>query len=78
VLTKSAIREPLIKRRRWKKKQKGRPIEKQTIRWSVERLFGWYQRKFRRLVVRWERLNSAWQGFVNFGFILVWIKILVG
>jgi len=71
--------KPLISKRKWKnKKVRGRPPGKQFIRWKSERLFSWYQRKFRRFVVRWERLDAPWQGLLSFGFILLWVQILVG
>jgi transposase len=71
--------KPLISKRKWKnKKARGRPPGKQCIRWKSERLFSWYQRKFRRFVVRWERLDAPWQGFLSFGFILLGVQILVG
>lgn len=32
----------------------------ETVRWKVERSFAWLKRKSRRLLMRWERLSSAW------------------
>lgn len=51
------------------------------FRWKVERAISWLQRKFRRLVVRWERRLCYWKGFLNFSLIFFWInklKILSG
>jgi len=50
-------------------------------RWKVERAISWLQRKFRRLVVRWERRLCYWKGFLTFSLIFFWIdklKILSG
>ena len=64
--------------RQRKKPKLGRPYAKTIDRWKCERTFAWYQRKFRRLVVRWERRNVYWHGFLAFGFCLMWIDRLVG
>ncbi|MBW4451141.1 MAG: transposase [Spirirestis rafaelensis WJT71-NPBG6] len=54
-LRKRGIR-PQIPKRVWKtKKNRGRPIKISVPRFQQERCFAWYQRKYRRLVVRWER-----------------------
>jgi len=39
-------------------------------RWVVERTFAWIQ-NFRRLVVRWDRLESTYRGFLLFACIVV-------
>ena len=45
-----------IPKRVWKsKKPLGRPIKKEVPRFQAERTFAWFQKKYRRLVVRWER-----------------------
>ena len=46
-------------------------------RWKVERAIAWLQRKFRRLVVRWERRLIFWKGFLNFSLIFFWINKLI-
>lgn len=56
----------------------GRPLAKPIDRWIGERTFAWYQRKFRRLTVRWERRNLYWNGFLCFAFCFLWIDKLVG
>ncbi len=43
-----------------RRKKPGRPVEKiesilKRMRWKVERAISWLQRKFRRLVILWER-----------------------
>jgi transposase len=68
-----------INRRRSKRKRPGRPFAKPVDRWKCERTFAWLQRKFRRLVVRWERRDIYWQGFLSFAFCFMWMeRILVG
>lgn len=46
-------------------------------RWKVERGISWLQRKYRRLVVRWERRMKYWEGFLGLGILLYWIRELV-
>src|SRR5262249_9938895 len=54
-LRKRGIRAQIPKRV-WKtKKNRGRPIKKVVPRFQAERTFAWFQKKYRRLVVRWER-----------------------
>jgi hypothetical protein len=60
---------PLIALRRLGKTQAQKKIWVKRIRWQVERAISWLQRKFRRLVVRWERKLSLWKAFLNFGLI---------
>ena len=69
---------PWISRRR----KPGRMAQKvvstlKRMRWKVERAISWLQRKFRRLVVRWERKLQYWRGFLMFGLISFWINKLV-
>jgi len=47
-------------------------------RWQVERAISWLQRKFRRLVIRWERRMKYWKGFLTIGLIKFWIDKLLG
>src|SRR5580700_5966448 len=46
-------------------------------RWKVERGISWLQRKYRRLVVRWERRMKYWEGFLGLGILLYWVRELV-
>jgi transposase len=49
--------KPEIPKRQWKgKKQRGRPMIKTIPRYKVERTFSWFQRKYRRITTRWERI----------------------
>lgn len=79
-LRKRGIR-PQIPKRVWKtKKNKGRPIKISVPRFQQERCFAWYQRKYRRLVVRWERQTVYFDSFIDLATIHIWIQriLLVG
>ena len=71
---------PQFPKRIWGGRRKpGRPIKNDAPRFQVERTFSWFQRKYRRLVVRWERIESCFQAFSDLAFIHIWLKkILVG
>ena len=72
---------PEIPRRKWKgrKQPPGRKLVKRVARFVVERTFAWLQRKFRRLVVRWERLEVCFDAFVHVAIIMIWLQqLLVG
>lgn len=47
-------------------------------RWQVERAFAWLKRRCRRLMVRWERKEVVWEGFVTMGLIYTWLINLLG
>lgn len=70
---------PQIKKRRWKgKKPTGRPIMDVVPRYQQERSFSWFQRKYRRLVVRWERLKMCFDAFLLLACSYIWFSKLVG
>ena len=71
---------PQIPKRRWKtKKLRGRPIKKDVPRYQAERAFAWFQRKYRRLVVRWERLAACFNAFLAIAMIHMWVhRLIVG
>ena len=49
-----------IPKRIWKtKNNRGRPIKKVVPRFQAERTFAWFQKKYRRLVGRWERIAAC-------------------
>src|SRR4029453_15095219 len=59
ILRKRGIRAPIPKRV-WKtKNNRGRPIKTVVPRFQAERTFAWFQKKDRRLVVRWERIAAC-------------------
>lgn len=49
----------------------------ERYRWKVERGISWLQRKYRRVVVRWERRMRYWEGFLTLGILLYWVRQLV-
>ena len=72
---------PQLPKRLWKgKKKPGRGIKISVPRFQQERCFTWYQRKYRRLVVRWERISACFCAFVAIATIHIWINriLLVG
>ncbi|MBS4165081.1 hypothetical protein NEOC65_000128 [Neochlamydia sp. AcF65] len=62
----------------YRRKKPGKTTEKASstlkrMRWQVEGAIPWLQRRFRRLVVRWERKVNYWQAFLTFSLIGFWI-----
>lgn len=78
-LRQRGIRPELPKRvfKKAKRKTPGPKLQKRVKRFVVERTFSWYQRKFRRLVVRWERKSQNFEAFVLFGFAFIWLQRLL-
>jgi transposase len=67
-----------IPKRVWKtKKARGRPIKMEVPRFQAERTFAWFQKKYRRLVVRWERLAACFTAFLAIATIHIWIQRLI-
>lgn len=72
---------PQLPQRNWKTKiNRGRPIKISVPRFQQERCFAWFQRKYRRLVVRWERISALFNAFLTLATIHLWIRriLLVG
>ena len=69
-----------IPKRVWKSKPlRGRPIKQDMPRFQAERTFAWFQNKYRRLVVRWERLAVCFAAFLAIATIHLWIhRLIVG
>jgi hypothetical protein len=68
---------PQFPKRVWKtKKNRGRPIKISAPRFQQERCFAWFQRKYRRLVVRWERISACFDAFLSLATIHMWINII--
>ena len=66
-----------------RRKKRGKIVDKiesimKRQRWKVERAISWLQRKFRRLVSRWERKVKYWKGFLTLGLVVFWVDRLVG
>ena len=78
-LRKRGIRAQIAKRV-WKaKKPRGRPLKIDVPRFQAERTFAWFQRKYRRLVVRWERRAACFAAFLAIATIHIWIhRLIVG
>jgi transposase len=67
-----------IPKRVWKTKtSRGRPIKMAVPRFQAERTFAWFQKKYRRLVVRWERLAACFTAFLAIATIHIWIQRLI-
>ncbi len=79
-LRKRGIRSQLPKRNYKTKKNLGRPIKISVPRFQQERCFAWYQKKYRRLVVRWERQKANFDAFLSLATVHIWISriLLVG
>ena len=71
---------PQIPKRVWKTKPpRGSPIKKVVPRFQAERTFAWFQKKYRRLVVRWERIAACFAAFLALATIHIWIhRLIVG
>jgi Transposase DDE domain len=71
---------PQIPKRVWRsRKPRGRPIKKEVPRYQAERTFAWFQRKYRRLAVRWERLAACFNAFLVMAMMHIWVhKLIVG
>jgi len=71
--------KPVIPKRVWKacRQPPGKKPAISRTRWQVERCFSWMQRKYRRLVVRWERRSLYWNGFLQLSIIMIWVDKLI-
>jgi Transposase DDE domain len=76
-LRKRGIRGQIAKRQWRGKKPLGRPIQISTPRFQQERCFAWLQSKYRKLVVRWERLKLCFDAFIHLAIVHIWIDKLV-
>jgi IS5 family transposase len=71
---------PQIPKRMWKNRRpQGRPTKREAPRYQAERTVAWLQRKYRRVVVRWERLAVCFDAFLALAMIHLWVrKLIVG
>ena len=67
--------QPQIPRKKNAKKRPGRPVCMKSPRFQV---FSWLQRKFRRLVVRQERLPRCFDAFLSLSVCVMWIQRIMG
>ena len=63
-LRKRGLRAQRLKRVWRTKKNRGRSIKKVVPRFQAEWTFAWFQKKYRRLVVRWERIAACFDAFL--------------
>jgi Transposase DDE domain len=69
---------PQIPQRVWNnRKPRGRPMKKDVPRFQAERTLAWCQRKYRRLVVRWERRATGFNAFLAIAMIHLWTRRLI-
>ena len=76
-LRKRGIRAQSPKRVWQTQKHRGRPIKKGVPRFQAERTFAWFQKKYRRLVVRWERSAACFEAFLTLATVHIWIQRLI-
>ena len=61
------------------KKNRGRPSAQVVPRFPAERTVAWFQKKYRRLVVRWERITACFEAFLALATIHIWVhRLIVG
>jgi Transposase DDE domain len=78
-LRKRGIRAHLPKRVWKSKNNRARPLQQVVPRFQAERTFAWFQKKYRRLVVRWERSAACFDAFLALATIHIWIhRLIVG
>ena len=78
-LRQRGIRAQIPKRVGQTKKNRGRPIKKVVPRLQAERTFAWFPKKYRRWVVRWERIAACFEAFLAVATIHIWIhRLIVG
>ncbi len=64
---------PYRKKNQKRKYHDGRKLRRYKRRWKVERTFAWLQ-NFRRLVVRWDRKLTIYQGFFHLACHLITLR----
>ena len=57
--------------------QDGRPLRRYRRRWTVERTIAWLQ-NYRRLCIRWEKSQLAFQGFLHLACALLLMREVLG
>jgi len=62
----------ISRRKTQKQKEEKMNVYLEKERWMVERTIAWLQRKFRRIVCRWERKSLFWRGFLQAALVLFW------
>jgi Transposase DDE domain len=73
------IRPQIPQRVQTTKKPRGRPMKVDAPRFQAERTFAWFQQKYRRLAVRWERLAACFVVFLALATMHIWTqRFIVG
>jgi Transposase DDE domain len=73
------VRPQMLKRVWQRRKPRGRPTKQEVPRFQAERTYAWFQRKYRRLVVRWERLAPCFNACLAVPMIPIWVhRLIVG
>ncbi len=67
---------PWIPYRKMGKKNKNGKTSMKRFRWKVERAIAWLQKKFRRIIARYERRLKYWTGFLKLSLIYFWVTKL--
>jgi len=70
--------QPQIPRKKNAGPKLGRPVQKTSPRFQVERTFSWMQRKFGRITVRWERIPQCFEAFLSLAITVLWLQRLLG
>jgi transposase len=65
------------RRRRSGKPHRGRPLQQTVPRYPIERAWAWLQRRFRRLVVRWERKTLFFNAFLQLAVCWQWVPLIL-
>jgi hypothetical protein len=67
-----------LPKRVWKtRRPRGRPLKMEVPRFQAERTFAWFQKKYRCLVVRWERRPVCFNAFLAMAIIHIWMQRLI-
>ena len=71
---------PQLPKRVWNtRKPRGRPMNKDVPRFQAERTLAWFQRQYRRVVVRWERLAAGFNACLAMAMMHRWVhRFIVG
>ncbi len=68
---------PHRKNRKRPPMQDGRKLRRYKKRWKIERLIAW-QGNWRRLLLRWERNVTIYQGFLHLACAIIVMKRVMG
>jgi IS5 family transposase len=69
---------PQLPKRVWKRRRpRGRPVKSDVPRYQAGRTFARVQRKYRRLVVRWERLATSFNASLAIAMVHIWVHNLI-